>query len=758
MEIAVGAVIDDRYEVLGRIGSGAVAVVYLVRHVQLGSLHALKVLLIPTRFVQQRLLQEGRLQGAVRDRNVVPVTDVVDVDGAPGLVMEYVRGPSLERLLQHAHFDTAQAVALGAGMILGVRSAHDSGLVHRDLKPANVLIDVDDHELVPKIADFGLAKILHGEGDGPTATRTGSTLGTPAYMAPEQIRDARAVDERADVFSLGAVLYEVLTSRRAFPGDDVLELYDRIRDGRYAPVRTLVPEVPAALERVVADALEVDRSRRIASVAELLDRWTEGRGEAAAEFDWPSGLVTLVEGLAPSSSTLTPSGTSAQTFDLPPPALTDEASVDPGPLPPAVVVAETTVAEPVPAPPPRPALPQVEAVAQLRPVYTAADAPRVSADPVVEASHRDGWAALRDGRPADAIGPLKAVVVSERPDSAGSNRDLSVRLLLATAQLWLGDPEGYRGLEDAARIAGTRRGPIADLGRLAGESVSATVDPKAVDEHLRIWPDDLLARLLLATVDGLDADRRIELARQAVALDPESAGGRTVLGQLLLDRGLLDEAEDAVATGLATSPNHPGLLAVRARGALQAGRLADARKVAEEVVGLPAAPPEAVEVLAAALRTANDQAGLDGLEAQVHADAAAIGFARGRAEAAFGLGRIDEAFQWIGTAFDRASAAGRLDDSAQLARFVQSAAVVVGRRTDLEFAVHRAEGVTALVGLPRVLHDRLTPRILLLNGLLALDAGDTERVERTIQQLEAAERGERQAALLRAASLSAQDL
>src|SRR5688572_29456212 len=130
VEIAVGTVIDDRYEVLGRIGSGAVAVVYVARHTQLGSLHAVKVLLVPTRFVQERLLKEGRLQGALRGPNVVTVTDVVDIEGAPGLVMEFVRGPSLDRLLQHLQFEQEQAVAVGAGILLGVRAAHQVGMVH----------------------------------------------------------------------------------------------------------------------------------------------------------------------------------------------------------------------------------------------------------------------------------------------------------------------------------------------------------------------------------------------------------------------------------------------------------------------------------------------------------------------------------------------------------------------------------------------------------------------------------------------------
>ena len=115
-------------------------------------------------------------------------------------------------------------------------------------------------------------------------------------MAPEQIRDARKVDERADVFSLGGVLYELLTGRRAFPGDDLLDLYDRIREGRYEDVRVDRTRRAPELAAVIDDALKVDCDERISSVAELLDRWTRGRGEAAADFDWSPPLLALAAG------------------------------------------------------------------------------------------------------------------------------------------------------------------------------------------------------------------------------------------------------------------------------------------------------------------------------------------------------------------------------------------------------------------------------------------------------------------------------
>ncbi|MEQ1566933.1 MAG: serine/threonine-protein kinase, partial [Myxococcota bacterium] len=557
MEIAAGTVIDDRYEVLGRIGTGAVAEVYLARHLQLGSLVAVKVLLLPTAAVQTRLMQEGRLQGALRDRHVVSVTDMVEIDGCPGLVMEYVRGPSLQRLLQHLQFDLDQARALGAGILLGVRAAHQIGLVHRDLKPANVLIEVTDSALVPKIADFGLAKLLQPEAEGGTATRTGSTLGTPAYMAPEQIRDARQVDERADVFSLGAVLYELLTGRRAFPGDDLLDLYDHIRDGKYVPVRTLAPEVPPELEQVIDAALAVDRDRRIGSVQELLDRFTDGRGDAAAELEWSGAVLSLAAGLAPDGGRQSPShGASGATFDLeagrerPAPELAaDPPSVDRGlrriqrPVT-LVALAALGVGGAALGCLGGTALIGVGlasdfiewgprmAPERLRVAYTPSEIPRVSADPAVEGEVREAWVAVRQASARAAATHL--ATAAERGDVAG---DPGPHLLLATALLWEGDPAAYDQIEQAAVLAEKRKGPVADLARLADAATRGSLDVQRVDAHLAAWPDDLLALLLLASLDGWDPERRVELLRAAIALDPEGAAGRVVLAELWLERG-----------------------------------------------------------------------------------------------------------------------------------------------------------------------------------------------------------------------------
>ena len=286
MELATGAVVD-RYTIEGLLGQGGMAVVYRARHNQLGTLHAVKVLQISTPSIRERLLLEGRVQAALRHVNIVAVTDVIDVGGNPGLVMELIQGLSLEQLLNKTPLTLEQADELARGIIAGVGEAHRLGLIHRDLKPGNVMLQTTATGLVPKVTDFGLAKLLSTPESGGSATRTGSTMGTPCFMAPEQIRDAKTADKRADIYSLGAILYELVTNRRAFEQADIIAIFNAVSKGDYPPPRSLVPNIPARMEAAIVGALKVDRDARIPDCETLLAIWT---GEAPKQrFDAPRG-------------------------------------------------------------------------------------------------------------------------------------------------------------------------------------------------------------------------------------------------------------------------------------------------------------------------------------------------------------------------------------------------------------------------------------------------------------------------------------
>ena len=245
------------------LGAGGTAVVYLVLHKTLETRHALKVLSISSQSIRKRLVTEGRVQAMLEHPNIVSVSDVIKVGrDYPGLLMEYVEGPSLETVLRRWKYKQPDAEALFLGVVAGVEHAHKKGIAHRDLKPANVLLKNTPGGFVPKVTDFGLAKQLMTRRD-IDSTRHGVAMGTPSYMAPEQIRDAGAVDERADMFSLGCILYELYTRRRAFPGEEVLPIYNAVTRGDYIPASQLVPSIPDRVESAIRGCLQVNRDQRI---------------------------------------------------------------------------------------------------------------------------------------------------------------------------------------------------------------------------------------------------------------------------------------------------------------------------------------------------------------------------------------------------------------------------------------------------------------------------------------------------------------
>jgi serine/threonine-protein kinase len=260
----------DRYDIEGLIGEGGMAEVYRVRHRTLGSIHALKLLKLHAPSLRERLLQEGRTQATLRHPNVVSVTDVVDVDGAPALILDFIDGPSLETWLDTHRPSLAEAERLFAGIVAGVERAHRAGLVHRDLKPANVLLERgEDGRLVPRVTDFGLVKVLSEDGTAVGRTRAGVPMGSPPFMAPEQIRDSRSVDRTADLFALGCILYELVTGRRAFDGEDFAEVFQAVLAGKYVRVEEIAPATPERIRRAIAGCLVIDREKRIPSTDAL---------------------------------------------------------------------------------------------------------------------------------------------------------------------------------------------------------------------------------------------------------------------------------------------------------------------------------------------------------------------------------------------------------------------------------------------------------------------------------------------------------
>lgn len=270
----VGEIIGQ-YEVLRTLGEGGIARVYLVKHRKLGTRHALKILHYRSDVMAKRLLQEGRIQAQLRHPNVVAVTDVIETDGHVGLLMEYVDGATLADVLADGvPMAPKDALPLFGQLLAGVGAAHRQGVLHRDLKPGNVLLHTDGDRLVAKIADFGIAKVAAevtgGVGGAERLTRTGMSMGTPGYMAPEQLVDASRADRRADVFALGVILYEMLAGKSPFLRDDLVTTMTATSRGEHARLDALVPSLPAALVAAVERALAVRPDDRFATCEEML--------------------------------------------------------------------------------------------------------------------------------------------------------------------------------------------------------------------------------------------------------------------------------------------------------------------------------------------------------------------------------------------------------------------------------------------------------------------------------------------------------
>ncbi len=342
----------DRFEVEAILGQGGMAVVYRVRHATLGSLHALKVLTVHSPGLQSRLVQEGRMQATLRHENIVAVHDIVDVNGFPGLVMDWVDGPDLEHWLQRNRPDLDTRLRLFIGVLRGVHRAHRAGLVHRDLKPGNILVAQGEEGPVPKVADFGLAKVVSAERpDAGHHTRTGATMGTPGYMAPEQVRNAKDVDQRADIWALGCILYRLATDALPFGGLDTVELLNNICAAAYTPPEKLRVDLPAPIGDAIRGCLVVDRDQRIPDCPTLLAVLQGEQTWSAAPVDAGiAGGATLADwvsedSLAPPEGSLSSRDTPAPTAaplvaptvapTQAPPAPPTPAPVRPRPAPPA---------------------------------------------------------------------------------------------------------------------------------------------------------------------------------------------------------------------------------------------------------------------------------------------------------------------------------------------------------------------------------------------------------------------------------------
>jgi WD40 repeat protein len=272
----------EGYEILGELGRGGVGVVYRARQVRLNRLCALKMILAGAHAdapAVVRFLAEAEAVAQLHHPNVVQIYHVGEVGGLPYFELEYLDGGSLDRRLDGTPWPAQRAAELIESLARGVAEAHRLGIVHRDLKPGNVLLATDG---TPKVADFGLAK---SQAIDSGLTRTDSIMGSPGYMAPEQAQGRnREVGPAADVYALGAILYELLTGRPPFRAATVLETLEQVKNAEAVPPSKLLPGLARDLETICLKCLQKDRSRRYLTVKDMADdlhRWLTGASISA---------------------------------------------------------------------------------------------------------------------------------------------------------------------------------------------------------------------------------------------------------------------------------------------------------------------------------------------------------------------------------------------------------------------------------------------------------------------------------------------
>jgi len=283
-----------RYKILGELGRGAMGIVYRAQDPALDRVVALKTIILADdaegrEEYQKRFFLEAKAAGKLTHPSIVTTYDFGEQDGVAYLAMELLEGTDLRTRLKEGALPPAEAVEVARQVAEGLGFAHERGIVHRDVKPGNIMLLERGRA---KIMDFGLARMRAAD----HKTVTGMVLGTPKYMSPEQVAGS-PVDQRSDLFSLGIVLYEMLTGGRLFGAEDMTQIMHNVTYQEHEPPTRLKPELPAMLDFVVARALKKDPASRYQDAAELAADlstcFTELRARGASPAGEPTGTRTV---------------------------------------------------------------------------------------------------------------------------------------------------------------------------------------------------------------------------------------------------------------------------------------------------------------------------------------------------------------------------------------------------------------------------------------------------------------------------------
>lgn len=295
-----GQLIAGKYRLKRLLAKGGMGSVWTASHISLDVPVAVKFM--DPRYADMddlrgRFEREAKAAAQLRMPNVVQILDYGVEEGTPYIVMEFLTGEDLgARLAREGRLAVRDAVPILTQVCKALKRAHEEGIIHRDLKPANVFLAEQDGDVLVKVLDFGIAKVMRPDVAGDT-TKTGEILGSPPYMSPEQVRGLREIDHRSDLWSLGVIVYRAVTGELPFPGTQVGDILVKICVDHPIPPTKIVPDLDPRIDDFMTKALAKDPSLRFATVKELADALAElDRGEQTKSPYRSATLGTNVDG------------------------------------------------------------------------------------------------------------------------------------------------------------------------------------------------------------------------------------------------------------------------------------------------------------------------------------------------------------------------------------------------------------------------------------------------------------------------------
>jgi serine/threonine-protein kinase len=547
-----------RYEIVDEIGKGAMGVVYLARDPLIGRLVALKTFRIGYSIKDQemeqfraRFIREAQSAGILSHPNIVTIHDVVEQsdDGMAFIAMEYVRGTNLKALLQGDQPLTLPFIVEVISQVADALDyAHSHRVIHRDVKPANILITADNRV---KITDFGIARL-----DTSNLTQEGQLLGTPNYMAPEQIQ-GKEVDHRADLFALGVVLYEMLTRHKPFQGENLTVVSHRIVYDHFTPPRDYVQNLPPGLEAILARALHKDPGQRYQKAKEMVADLRRVSGTLANDDLNETQSIAVMGPLVPTPPAGSPLGASwAQ-------APTDQHGT-------MVTPPSVNLTPPPPLPPPPPRMPSGSSVSALPTPPTGSPVPST-------ATH----ATAPPARRGPLVSPGRTVLTSS----------IAALLLLAVAAalfgwLWWSTPKAGR---DAAEDA--RQKQVVELVHTGYQRLRAG-DPQTAARVFQ-QAEALAPAKQKPSLHAL----RLEAEKQAREFGDLVGRQKQVIdhlmaAQIAIDNRRYQEAVAAADAALALDPTNDKAQAIRAAAMTSQTRLQEQQQARRQRTPRPGAPEE----------------------------------------------------------------------------------------------------------------------------------------------------------------------